>query len=58
MSETPAREPAEAKPSATILLLRDAVESEQATLELLHLIALSLNKLDGRAAPPLDPEVR
>lgn len=43
---------------AGILLLRDAVESEQATLELLHLIALSLNKLDGRAAPPLDPEVR
>ena len=43
---------------AGILLLRDAVESEQATLELLHLIAMSLNKLDGRSAPPLDPEVR
>ena len=43
---------------AGILLLRDAVECEQATLELLHLIAMSLNKLDGRSAPPLDPEVR
>lgn len=41
-----------------ILLLRDAVECEQATLELLHLIATSLGKLDGRQAPPLDPEVR
>jgi tetratricopeptide (TPR) repeat protein len=43
---------------AGILLLRDAVECEQATLELLQLIAISLGKLDGRAAPPLDPEVR
>jgi tetratricopeptide (TPR) repeat protein len=43
---------------AGILLLRDAVECEQATLELLHLIAISLGKLDGRSAPPLDPEVR
>ncbi|MES1242600.1 MAG: hypothetical protein ABUT39_13380 [Acidobacteriota bacterium] len=43
---------------AGILLLRDAVEYEQATLELLQLIAVSLGKLDGRAAPPLDPEVR
>lgn len=43
---------------AGVLLLRDAVESEQATIELLHLIAVSLNKLDGRSAPPLDPEVR
>lgn len=41
-----------------ILLLRDAVECEQATVELLHLIALSLGRLDGRMAPPLDPEVR
>lgn len=41
-----------------ILLLRDAVECEQATVELLHLIAVSLGKLDGRSAPPLDPEVR
>jgi tetratricopeptide (TPR) repeat protein len=43
---------------AGILLLRDAVECEQATFELLNLIALSLGKLDGRAAPPLDPEIR
>ena len=43
---------------AGILLLRDAVECEQATLELLQLIAISLGKLDGRAALPLDPEVR
>jgi tetratricopeptide (TPR) repeat protein len=43
---------------AGILLLRDAVECEQATLELLHLIAHSLGKLDGRSAPPLDPEIR
>jgi tetratricopeptide (TPR) repeat protein len=43
---------------AGILLLRDAVECEQATFELLNLIALSLGKLDGRAAPLLDPEVR
>jgi tetratricopeptide (TPR) repeat protein len=43
---------------AGILLLRDAVECEQATLELLQLIAISLGKLDGRAAPPLDSEVR
>lgn len=43
---------------AGILLLRDAVECEQATLELLQLIAISLGRLDGRAAPPLDPEVR
>jgi tetratricopeptide (TPR) repeat protein len=43
---------------AGILLLRDAVECEQATLELLQLIAISLGKLDGRAAPPLDPEIR
>ncbi len=43
---------------AGILLLRDAVECEQATLELLQLIATSLGRLDGRAAPPLDPEVR
>lgn len=43
---------------AGILLLRDAVECEQATLELLQLIAISLGKLDGRAAPPLDAEVR
>lgn len=41
-----------------ILLLRDAVECEQATVELLHLIAVSLGKLDGRFASPLDPEVR
>ena len=41
-----------------ILLLRDAVECEQATVELLHLIAVSLGKLDGRSASPLDPEVR
>lgn len=41
---------------AGILLLRDAVECEQATLELLQLIAISLGKLDGRSAP--DPEVR
>jgi len=43
---------------AGILLLRDAVECEQATVELLHLIAHSLGKLDGRSAPPLDPEIR
>jgi tetratricopeptide (TPR) repeat protein len=43
---------------AGILLLRDAVECEQATFELLQLIAISLGKLDGRAAPPLDPEIR
>ncbi|HVG11082.1 MAG TPA: hypothetical protein VNM67_25490 [Thermoanaerobaculia bacterium] len=43
---------------AGILLLRDAVECEQATLELLQLIAHSLGKLDGRSAPPLDPEIR
>jgi len=43
---------------AGILLLRDAVECEQATLELLHLIAHSLGSLDGRSAPPLDPEIR
>lgn len=43
---------------AGILLLRDAVECEQATLELLQLIAISLGKLDGRAAPHLDSEVR
>ncbi len=43
---------------AGILLLRDAVECEQATFELLQLIATSLGKLDGRAAPPLDPEIR
>jgi len=43
---------------AGVLLLRDAVECEQATLELLQLIAHSLGKLDGRSAPPLDPEVR
>jgi tetratricopeptide (TPR) repeat protein len=43
---------------AGVLLLRDAVECEQATVELLHLIAHSLGKLDGRSAPPLDPEVR
>lgn len=43
---------------AGILLLRDAVECEQATLELLQLIAISLGKLDGRAGPPLDSEVR
>ena len=41
-----------------VLLLRDAVECEQATLELLHLIALSIGKLDSRLAPPLDPEIR
>lgn len=41
-----------------VLLLRDAVECEQTTLELLHLIALSLGKLDNRSAPTLDPEVR
>lgn len=41
-----------------ILLLRDAVECEQATVELLHLIAISLGKLDGRSAPPLDREIR
>ncbi len=43
---------------AGILLLRDAVECEQATVELIHLIAHSLGKLDGRSAPPLDPEIR
>lgn len=43
---------------AGVLLLRDAVECEQATVELLHLIAHSLGKLDGRSAPPLDPDVR
>lgn len=43
---------------AGVLLLRDAVECEQATVELLQLIAHSLGKLDGRSAPPLDPEVR
>lgn len=43
---------------AGVLLLRDAVECEQATVELLQLIAHSLGKLDGRAAPPLDPEIR
>lgn len=43
---------------AGILLLRDAVECEQATFELLQLIAASLGKLDGRAAPTLDPELR
>lgn len=43
---------------AGILLLRDAVECEQATMELLQLIAHSLGKLDGRSAPPLDPEIR
>ncbi|HEX6865374.1 MAG TPA: hypothetical protein VF414_21275, partial [Thermoanaerobaculia bacterium] len=43
---------------AGVLLLRDAVECEQATVELLHLIAHSLGKLDGRSAPPLDPEIR
>jgi tetratricopeptide (TPR) repeat protein len=43
---------------AGILLLRDAVECEQATVELIHLIAHSLGKLDGRAAPQLDPEIR
>jgi tetratricopeptide (TPR) repeat protein len=43
---------------AGILLLRDAVECEQATFELLQLIATSLGKLDGRGAPPLDPEIR
>lgn len=43
---------------AGMLLLRDAVECEQATLELLQLIAHSLGKLDGRSAPPLDPEIR
>lgn len=43
---------------AGVLLLRDAVECEQATVELLQLIAFSLGKLDGRAAPSLDPEVR
>lgn len=42
---------------AGILLLRDAVECEQATQELLQLIALSIGRLDGRSAPPLDPEV-
>jgi tetratricopeptide (TPR) repeat protein len=41
-----------------ILLLRDAVACQQATFELLQLIAVSLGKLDGRAAPLLDPEVR
>lgn len=43
---------------AGVLLLRDAVECEQATVELLQLIAHSLGKLDGRSAPPLDPEIR
>lgn len=43
---------------AGVLLLRDAVECEQATLELLQLIAHSLGKLDGRSAPLLDPEIR
>jgi tetratricopeptide (TPR) repeat protein len=43
---------------AGMLLLRDAVECEQATVELLHLIAHSLGKLDGRSAPTLDPEIR
>jgi hypothetical protein len=43
---------------AGILLLRDAVECQQATLELLHLIAHSLGKLDGRSVPALDPEIR
>lgn len=42
---------------AGILLLRDAVECDQATQELLQLIALSIGRLDGRSAPPLDPEV-
>jgi tetratricopeptide (TPR) repeat protein len=41
-----------------ILLLRDAVECEQATLELLELIATSLGRLDRRTAPPPDPEPR
>ncbi|MFL6197661.1 MAG: hypothetical protein ACJ76J_00650 [Thermoanaerobaculia bacterium] len=43
---------------AGVLLLREAVECEQATVELLQLIAHSLGKLDGRSAPPLDPEIR
>jgi hypothetical protein len=42
---------------AGVLLLRDAVECEQATQELLQLIALSIGRLDGRSAPPLDPEI-
>ncbi|HYN20486.1 MAG TPA: hypothetical protein VE078_05970, partial [Thermoanaerobaculia bacterium] len=42
---------------AGVLLLRDAVECDQATQELLQLIALSIGRLDGRSAPPLDPEV-
>lgn len=43
---------------AGILLLRDAVECEQASLELLDLIATSLGRLERRMAPPLDPEGR
>lgn len=43
---------------AGVLLLRDAVECEQATQELLQLIALSIGRLDGRSAPPLDPDIR
>ncbi len=44
---------------AGILLLRDAVECEQATLELLHLIAASLGKLDGRIELlPIEPALR
>jgi len=39
---------------AGILLLRDAVECEQTTFELLQLIATSLGKLDNRTAPPLE----
>ena len=43
---------------AGVLLLRDAVECEQATVELLHLIAHCLGKLDGPSAPQLDPEIQ
>jgi tetratricopeptide (TPR) repeat protein len=43
---------------AGVLLLRDAMECEQATVELLHLIAHSLGKLDGRSAPQLDPDIQ